>query len=316
MNTAESRPRVSILIPVYNWDLTLLIGALRTEIETAGLETVVEVKCFDDASTDLGLREANRALLTEHPKGWEEYREALLNKGRAKMRNDLADAANGDWLLFMDADVVPDSPKYLRNYIEEIVSDRADAVCGGTGYALRTMRGPEYDFYIYLVTSAGEGSAEMRNRIPWKYVLTSNMLIRREVFRRVPFDSRFVKYGYEDQEWGIRIRKSFRLLHIDNTVSHLGLQTKSDLYNKMVNSIENYDLLRQWHPAEFAESSIARVEQRFAELSENTLHRFDRLLKRWYFYFERPFFFPYLCYQINKAVLLALARQSRKSPPL
>lgn len=304
--------RLSILIPTYNWDLTPLVEALRREIETAGLQDEVELKSFDDCSTDATLREKNRRLFTSSQKAWEEYREMPHNQGRAKICNALAAAATGEWLLILDADVLPDSPRFLRNYFEEIDRDRADAICGGTGYSQRTMTGPQYDFYIHLVTTAGQSDAVKRNKVPWKIVLTSNMLVKREVFQRLPFDSRFVTYGYEDQEWGIRVKNAFRLLHVDNTVSHLGLQTKEELYKKLRLSIGNYDLLRQWHPQEFSESSIAPVERFFARFSERMLNRIDRLLKKWYFSLERPFALVFFFYQINKAVLLALAGKRRR----
>lgn len=307
MSAMGVSPRLSILVPVFNWDLTMLVKGLRAEIEAAGLQADVEVKCYDDASTDARLREINRALFAQDRREWEEYREVSQNQGRAKIRNVLAAAARGEWLLFMDADVVPDSDNYIQIYIKEILENRADAICGGTGYSQRVMMGSQYDFYVYLVTAAGQSNASKRNLTPWKLLLSSNMLIKREVFQQLPFDSRFEKYGYEDQEWGIRVKNAFRLLHIDNTVSHLGLQTKEELFRKMVDSIGNYDLLRQWHPREFGESSIAPVERMFARMSERSLCRIDRALKHMYFRLERPFAFVYLCYQLDKAVLLALA---------
>lgn len=314
MTGSEHSPRLSILIPVFNWDVTWLVESLRSEIEHAGLQDAVELKCFDDASTNRQSREANQRLFADGGRSWEEYREVLTNQGRAKIRLDLATAAKGKWLLFMDADVIPDSKEYLRKYIDEIENERADAICGGTGYSQRTMTGPEYDFYLHLVTTAGQSDAAMRNRASWKMLLTSNLLVKSDVFWKIPFDSRFVGYGYEDQEWGIRIKNAFRLLHVDNTVSHLGLQTKDELYRKMRESIGNYDLLRHSHPREFAETRIASVENFFSRLSLSTLARVDRLLHKAYFLFERPFSLVFLCYQLNKAVLLAMVKKRREMP--
>jgi len=311
VNSHESPPRLSILIPVYNWDVTWLVESLRSEIELAGLHEAVELKCFDDASTDHQLREINRRLFAGSGRGWEEYREASINQGRAKIRLDLAAVAKGEWLLFMDADVIPDSKKYLNIYIDEIKKGSADAVCGGTGYSQRIMTGSQFDFYLYLVARAGQSNAAMRNNVPWQMLLTSNMLVRREVFQKIPFDSRFVCYGYEDQEWGIRVKNAYRLLHIDNTVSHLGLQTKSELYRKMRESIGNYDLLRQWHPREFAETSMASVENFFSRFPISMLTRLDLLLEKVYFLLDRPYSLVFFCYQLNKAVLLAMAKNRR-----
>jgi len=311
MIRSESSPRLSILIPVFNWDVTRLVESLRSEIEKAGIREIVELKCFDDASTDWQVREANRKLFADDSRSWEEYREFFANQGRAKIRLDLAAAAKGEWLLFMDADVIPDSKEFLKIYIDEIEKDSADAICGGTGYSQRALTGSQYDFYLYLVAKAGQSNAALRNTVPWQMLLTSNMLVKREVFQELPFDSRFVCYGYEDQEWGIRVKNAYRLRHIDNTVSHLGLQTKAELYRKMRESIGNYDLLRQWHPREFAETSISLVENFFSRLSISMLSRLDLLFEKVYFLLDRPYSVVYICYQLNKAVLLAMTKKRR-----
>lgn len=308
-------PEISVLVPVYNWSARDLAAVLRREIIDGGLESRVDVTFLDDASTDQEKREANRRFFAEASFPWEHYRENAANIGRARTCNALADGAAGKWILFIDVDCLPDDSTFLRRYLEEIGKDSADAICGGTGYAQRVLFGPEYDFYIHLVTTAGQNQAVVRNRIPWAIVLTSNMLVRREVFQKLPFDSRFLKYGYEDQEWGIRVQREFRLLHIDNLVSHLGLQTKEELYRKMQLSIGNYHLIRKWHPEAFAQSRIAPIEAFFARFSRQTLRKFDRFLSRLFMAIHKPFLVPYYCYQLDKAVLLALESRAEMEQP-
>ncbi len=300
------KPLISVLVPVFNWDACDLAQCLRREIVEGNLTGRVNVFFLDDASTDQRKRDENRLFFAQSPHDWEHYRENPRNQGRARTCNTLAEMADGEWILFIDVDCLPDAPDYLRRYLEEVQAGRAEAICGGTGYSKRVLFGPEYDFYIHLVTAAGQNQAVIRNRIPWAIVLTSNMLVRRDVFTRIPFDARFLTYGYEDQEWGIRVQKSFRLLHIDNLVSHLGLQTKEELYQKMRLSIGNYHLIRQWHPDAFAQSRIAPVESFFARFSERTLRKLDRWFAWGFRAVTKPFAIPYLLYQLNKAVLLAL----------
>ena len=58
---------------------------------------------------------------------------------------------------------------------------------------------------------------------PEKYVFTSNLLIRRDVFDAEPFDAGFVGWGWEDVEWGMRVSRRHPIAHIDNPATHLGL---------------------------------------------------------------------------------------------
>ena len=45
---------LSILIPVYNWNVTLLLRKILDEIEKFSLDSRVEVIVLDDCSTCLG----------------------------------------------------------------------------------------------------------------------------------------------------------------------------------------------------------------------------------------------------------------------
>ena len=63
---------------------------------------------------------------------------------------------------------------------------------------------------------------------PEKYVFTSNLLVRRDVFDAEPFDDGFVGWGWEDVEWGMRVAAPPPDPHIDNTATHLGLDAGRD----------------------------------------------------------------------------------------
>jgi hypothetical protein len=88
----------------------------------------------------------------------------------------------------------------------------------------------------------------VRARTPEKYVYTSNLLVRRDVFEAEGFDERFTGWGWEDVEWGMRVAARFGVTHIDNTATHLGLDTAEALLGKYEQSLTNFQRILQLHP--------------------------------------------------------------------
>jgi hypothetical protein len=123
------------------------------------------------------------------------------------------------------------------------------------------MKGREYDYRVYFGNRKEGAPASIRNRDPGKYILTANVLLKKEVFLGTPFDEGFLGYGYEDTDWGIRLAKTKRILHIDNTVSHLGLDTKLTCYNKMRDSVQNYLRIRDKYPDVFAAAPVGKLAE-------------------------------------------------------
>ena len=101
---------LSILIPVYNWDCSQLIKDLHFQ----GLESGIpfEIVIADDCSTDRSVMERNR----EKAECLENCRFFALehNKGRASIRNFLADNSRYDKLLFMDCDAAVKDTQFLK----------------------------------------------------------------------------------------------------------------------------------------------------------------------------------------------------------
>ena len=91
-------------------------------------------------------------------------------------------------------------------------------------------------------------SAAERALTPEKYVFTSNLMVRRDVFDAEAFDEGFRGWGWEDVEWGARVSRRFPILHIDNPATHLGLDTPQGLAGKYEQSVENFARLVERHP--------------------------------------------------------------------
>jgi len=305
--TPQTQPAVSVLIPVFNWDVSRLARSLLGEIESAHLENQVEIILADDCSTATEIRAANKTLLNAPHATCVRYLELKRNLGCAAIRNFLAAQSTGKFLLFLDADVAPDNGDFLRRYLGYARANSYDVVCGGISYTQRILTGPEYDFYVYMSSRTALHPPAVRNRLPWRWFSTQNIMVRRTAFEATPFDQRFTGYGYEDIEWGIRLARQFRVLHIDNPVSHLGLLRRSRMLEKMHISIPNYHLLATLHPGEFAQTQISPFVRMLRWLPTWVLRGLARAAVWAFLALDCMHPLALILFQFDKAVLLALA---------
>jgi len=296
--------QLTVLIPVYNWSVSSLALSLIEESDHFKLWGKVEVIFLDDNSSDAAISAQNEALFSEHQRECLEHLRLKRNAGRSSVRNMLAAKAKGEFLLFLDCDVLPDNKRFLRNYLEYVELGEFDVVCGGRSYRTRVMSESDYDYHAYMGNRKEVKSASDRNKAPWRFILTSNVMVRKSLFQSTRFDERFTGYGYEDIEWGVRLAEKFRILHIDNTASHLGLVTKATTYEKMRNSVPNYLLLKDLCPEAFAASAISKVVGPLTSCSISLLNLLDRSLKG-LFLESTSDRLAFVFFQLNFAVLLA-----------
>ena len=213
---------ISILIPTYNYDCTLLAMQMASQAAALGID--YEVIVADDGSTLSETIAANRAI-NDMPCC--RYMERRVNTGRAAIRNFLAREARYDWLLFSDSDMVVRRADFMRKYAE---SDDCDIIDGGVEIANvkpGNLRG------AYEQKHAHEHTVEQRTLHPYHDFHTANFLIRREVMLSHPFDERFRRYGYEDVLFGKEIEKhQVSICHIDNPLSFEVFETNVEFVNK------------------------------------------------------------------------------------
>jgi len=292
-----------------------LLAPLLAEIEAAALQKRVEIIVIDDASTDTALLSKNNSFVTNHSRPFLRYIPATQNLGRAGVRNKLAAEATGRFLLFLDCDIVPDVGDFVGRYLSCAEADNYDVVCGGISYRTRVMCGAEFDYHAYLGSRKEVKPAAERNWEPWRHILTSNIMVRKSVFERTSFDERFTGYGYEDIEWGIRLSKQYRILHIDNTASHLGLVSKETVYLKMRASVRNYLLLKELCPEAFHASAVSKLVRFLEFVPVPLLKAADRRLKN-SFLSCRSNKLCFILFQVNFAVLLAQSLKDKGAGPL
>lgn len=308
---------ISVLIPVFNFDITALVERLVAEISSSALTGKVEVILVDDASTNLKIQELNRNAVKILNSSSVQYFELEKNIGRSSIRNFLGNMATGEYLLFMDADMLPDKSDFLQKYLGYSTEGYYDVICGGISYQTRRDWDKRYDFYCYLSNKREAIPCDIRNAEPWRFLLTSNIMIRQCTFSNNMFDESFVGYGYEDVELGIRLFNTCRIVHIDNTASHLGLMEKNECYERMVDSIPNLYRLIAKHPDYFRKIPIYRYVIVFSHIPTNVLF-FLKMMLFSIFTRTNNFFIAFIAIQLSKAILIAIKSHENKrsiTPP-
>lgn len=225
---------LSILIPVFNWDCTQLIKDLHFQGLTLGIP--YEIIVADDCSTDKDLQEKSRLVAETH----ENCRYFALphNIGRAAIRNYMADQSKYEKLLFLDCDAEVKDKKFLKKYVE--ASDKASVVCGGLTHPDEIpMKGQELR-YLYEKNAAYERSAGFRSQNPYLRFTSFSFMIDRDVFMKIRFDESYVRYGYEDVQFGHELEENgVSILHIDNPLAHIGLDDSASYLNKTRQAVQN-----------------------------------------------------------------------------
>ena len=241
----KAKPAVSVLIPFLRDDPSELLNLLDEEAASVG--GAVEIVVLDDGTRDAALT----ARLTH------QIRTMVLpvrlitltaNEGRSIGRNRLASAARGGSLLFLDSDMRPDHRRFLRDWAD--LAAREDPAVAFGGFSL--LQAPtDARFAVHRAIAAKSECVPWmeRARQPEKYVYTSNLLVRRDVFEAEAFDPGFTGWGWEDVEWAMRVSRRFRVVHLDNTATHMGLDTVTALAGKYEQSAPNFARMAERHPA-------------------------------------------------------------------
>jgi glycosyltransferase involved in cell wall biosynthesis len=250
------KPRLSVLIPFYKESPSTLLRALRP---VAGVEVVV----LDDGSNQSELTQDVLSTIDDIALPVT-FISLSRNEGRARGRNRLTQAARGDYFLCLDADMLPDAPDFLTRWLAVMDSDPA-VVFGG--FSLQQAP-TDRSFAIHRLMAAKSDclDAATRRQTPEKYVFTSNLLIRRDVFAAQDFDGTFTGWGWEDVEWAMRVAQTFGVQHIDNTATHLGLDPADILIRKYEQSVGNFARVVQKHPEVVATYPSYRVARLIRKL--------------------------------------------------
>ncbi len=262
---AGARPVLSVLTPFLRDDPTDLLNRLETE--ATALAGAVEVIVLDDGTADAALTGRLKARIDAMALP---VRLVTLpaNEGRAIGRNRLAATARGGSLLFLDSDMRPDHADFLRDWAA-LVAAGDPAVAFGGFSLLQAPTDARFAVHRAMAAQSECVPSAERAKQPEKYVYTSNLLVRRDVFESEAFDPGFTGWGWEDVEWAMRVSRRFEVVHIDNPATHMGLDTVAALAGKYEQSAPNFGRMVQRHPeivARYPSYRVARLLKRLPGL--------------------------------------------------
>jgi lipopolysaccharide/colanic/teichoic acid biosynthesis glycosyltransferase/GT2 family glycosyltransferase len=234
-------PHVTVIVPAYNAAGTLssCLAALASQVYP---RSAYEVIVVDDGSTDATAaiaHDAGVSVITQP------------NAGPAAARNRGAAAAQGELLLFTDADCAP-----VPGWISALVAPFSDpSVAGAKGAYLTRQRGvvPRFTQLEYQ-----ERYDRMAGRETIDFIDTYSAAYRREVFlANSGFDSVFPTASVEDQELSFRLaEKGYRLVFVpDGLVYHRHNPTVRAYVRRKFYIGYWKALIARWHPSRMAQDS-------------------------------------------------------------
>lgn len=249
-----STPRLSVLTPFYRYDPSAMLK--RFGSAPGGVEFIL----LDDgsASAELVADVVSAAQATGAPARIIVSGE---NLGRARARNRLIAEAQGDFVLFLDADMLPDSPHFLSIWLGIIETQGPRVAFGGLSLA-HAQRTPETALHHALFGGSDCRPAYQRARRAAQTTASSNLLVERSFLLAHPFDDAFTGWGFEDVDWALDAARQEDILHIDNPATHAGLDDVETLVRKSAEAGPNFGRLARKHPLQvkrFAAHRVARA---------------------------------------------------------
>lgn len=230
---------LSVLIPVYNWDITSLVKSVHEQCIQSKIN--FEIIALDDFSTDLSIRKINSELILSNY----QFVQSDSNLGNAEARNALSRLAKYDSFLFLDCDVMPVRNDFIRRYIE--FSGEQKIICGGILY--EDLKDDKFSLRWKFGKKHEEISPLESQKNPYLNIRGCNFFISRELFLRFPFTTLYASYGYVDTFFALSLQKAgVEAVHIDNPVYHLGLEENKIYITKFEKSIKNAKWLVNAHP--------------------------------------------------------------------
>lgn len=222
---------LSILIPVYNQNITVLVSDLHRQAIDTYIDfeiIVIEDGSFREVENNKSISDlinCRHIVLTQ-------------NIGRSAIRNRLADEAKFEHLLFIDCDAEVCTPHFIEKYIS--FCHEQCVVIGGTAYD-PDEKNPDFSLRLKYGRKREARSAVERDK---NNFATFNFLISKSIFNQVRFDETIRGYGHEDMLFGHQLHQlGFEFLQIENPIIHKGLDNNITYIRKTEEATRNLFLL-------------------------------------------------------------------------
>jgi glycosyltransferase involved in cell wall biosynthesis len=222
---------LSVLIPVFNVDIRLLVRTLHQQCQQEAL--TFEILCYDDGSHP-EVAALNQAVLSLSHTRYEVLPQHL---GRVEIRNKLAREARFNNLLFLDNDSQVIHPAFIRTYLQ--AAGLAPVLLGGTCYQPEKPPTP-YRLRWCYGRRREERPASRRNQQPYEAFFLNNVFLTRAIFLRYPLRPLPRDYGHEDSAFGRQLETAgIPVSHLDNPVLHTGLEPAHVYLSKSRQAVGN-----------------------------------------------------------------------------
>ncbi len=223
---------LSILIPIYNFDVRQLVQDLQKQCMESDI--AFELLCYDDLSKP-SFRAINSEITALEGVI---YKELEQNLGRSRIRNAMGKAARFDYLLFMDCDSALVEPDYIKKYISQLKANTV--LYGGRVYQNQAPSESTLSLHWHYGCQREQTTAAERSSAPYHSFMSNNFLIPRALFLRILFDESLLQYGHEDTVFGLELRRqNIPILHLDNPLLHIGLEPADRFLSKTKDAIWN-----------------------------------------------------------------------------
>lgn len=194
---------VSVIIPTFNRreDLCRCIGSVLTQASVS-----IEIIVVDDCSKD-NTREFIRL-------NYPDVRliSCVRRYGPSHLRNLALREARGDFILFLDSDVVLPRQDIVQRMVEILSLDRNIGEIGGEIPVYRNIldeaRGKRRDFFGKNHDVISKKDERTGNQLKeCSYLATCNCMVRKDVAFEVGGFDPYYRFGGEDADFGFRILK-------------------------------------------------------------------------------------------------------------
>ncbi|MFT4684978.1 MAG: hypothetical protein ACI8RP_001105 [Urechidicola sp.] len=228
---------LSILIPIYNYDVKNLVNDLHAQCIDLSID--FEILLVDDCS----LQDFNHKNKILQSLSNVIYERLDINIGRSKIRNYLVSKSNYISCLILDCDLQIQA-NFVKNYVEVI--DGGSVIVGGHVYEKSPPKDSSLLLHWKYGTEVESKTLSERLSKPYNSFMTNSFLVPKQLFKSIKFDETIGQYGHEDTIFGVDLEKAkVKIKHVDNPVIHLGLKTTKQFLKGEKEAIQNLILLSE-----------------------------------------------------------------------
>ena len=249
-----NKKSVDIVIPVYEEKEHLATIIDNLTKQSIPPNYVLNIIIVDDASTDGTPEYIEKNLLSETVS----LIKLEKNSGPAVARNKGCLAGNGDILVLIDADCLPDSSDFIAEHIQALKKN--DISCGAMASNI-----PDSIFWSQYQNEVFENRAAEYNKNKGSMFTTSNLAFSRNHFIQVSgFDEQYF-FGFEDRDFLLRSEEAGALITYTSKalVVHIDRLTVTSICKKMKRGGEvESNIFRKRHPEAYKIMPYYKVDAR------------------------------------------------------